>query len=75
MSTVLRPYTPPRAQAREPAELLTSQQVANRLAISLRTVWRLVRAGKLPQPVRFNRKLVRFKAADIAAYVRDLPTS
>ena len=75
MSTILRPYSPPRVQAREPAELLTSEQVANRLAISLRTVWRMVRAGKLPQPVRYNRKLVRWKAADVSAYVRDLPTS
>ena len=75
MSTILRPYTPPRVKEREPAELLTSEQVANRLAISLRTVWRMVRAGKLPQPVRYNRKLVRWKAADVSAYVRDLPTS
>ena len=34
------------------AELLTSQQVAEKLAVSVRTLWRLVAAGKFPQPVR-----------------------
>jgi excisionase family DNA binding protein len=73
-----RPYAPPRAEQREPRplpDMLTSEQVSNRLAISLRTLWRLVRAGKMPKPVRYNRKLVRWKTADVIAYVRDLPTS
>jgi predicted DNA-binding transcriptional regulator AlpA len=54
------------------AELMTSQQVANRQAVSVRTLWRLVAAGKFPQPVRYNRKLVRWKAVDVARYIEAL---
>ncbi len=54
------------------AELMTSQQVAEKLAVSVRTVWRLVAAGKFPQPVRYNRKLVRWKTADVSRYIEAL---
>lgn len=53
-------------------ELLTSQQVADRLSVSVRTLWRLVAAQKFPQPVRYNRKLVRWKSADVARYIESL---
>jgi len=53
-------------------DLLTSQQVARRLSLSVRTLWRLVRAGKFPQPIRYNRKLVRWKNADVVRYVTEL---
>jgi excisionase family DNA binding protein len=61
-----------RAEARSSPELLTSQQVANRLAVSVRTLWRLVAAGKVPQPVRYNRKLVRWKADEVTRYIESL---
>ena len=61
------------ADPRSKPDLMTSQQVANRLAVSIRTLWRLVRAGKVPQPVRYNRKLVRWKIADLARYIEALP--
>ena len=60
------------AEPRSNPDLMTSQQVANRLAISVRTLWRLVRAGKVPQPVRYNRKLVRWKAAELTRYIETL---
>jgi excisionase family DNA binding protein len=53
-------------------ELLTSQQVAERLSVSVRTLWRLVAAGKFPQPVRYNRKLVRWKTTEVARYIETL---
>jgi excisionase family DNA binding protein len=53
-------------------ELLTSQQVAAALGISVRTLWRLVSGGNFPQPVRYNRKLVRWKASDLRAYLEKL---
>jgi excisionase family DNA binding protein len=65
----------PAATPRETPDLMTSQQVANRLAISIRTLWRLVRANRMPQPVRYNRKLVRWKAAELARYIKNLPTA
>jgi predicted DNA-binding transcriptional regulator AlpA len=54
------------------ADLLTSQQVARRMAMSVRTLWRLVATGKFPQPVRYNRKLVRWKCADVDRYIDEL---
>jgi excisionase family DNA binding protein len=53
-------------------ELLTSQQVAQKLAVSVRTLWRLVASGKFPQPVRYNRKLVRWKNAEVSRYIESL---
>jgi len=53
-------------------DLLTSQQVASRLSISVRTLWRLVKRGTFPQPVRYNRKLVRWKTVDVTRYVEAL---
>lgn len=59
-------------EPRSSPELLTSQQVAERLAVSVRTLWRLVAAGKFPQPVRYNRKLVRWKNVDVVRYIDTL---
>jgi predicted DNA-binding transcriptional regulator AlpA len=53
-------------------DLLTSKQVAGRLAMSVRTLWRLVAAGRFPPPVRYNRKLVRWKSADVTRYIDTL---
>lgn len=49
--------------------MLTADAVADLLSISLRTVWRMVRNGELPQPVRYNRKLVRWKSEDIREWM------
>ena len=35
--------------------LLTADEVAAMLGVSERTLWRLLSAGKVPQPVRFGR--------------------
>ncbi len=53
-------------------DLLTSRDVARRLSIGVRTLWRLVAQGKLPQPIRYTRKLVRWKTDDIDHYIRSL---
>ena len=53
-------------------DLLTAQDVARRLSIGVRTLWRMVAAGRLPQPIRYTRKLVRWKASDIDRYIRGL---
>jgi excisionase family DNA binding protein len=44
---------------------LRAKEVAERMDISLRTVWRMVKSGKLPQPIRYNRKLVLFRLSDL----------
>jgi predicted DNA-binding transcriptional regulator AlpA len=38
--------------------------MARRLHISVRTLYRMVRRGQVPQPIRFNRKLVRWRDSD-----------
>lgn len=53
-------------------ELLTSREVARRLSISVRTLFRLVRAGKFPEPVRYNRRLVRWKSEAVTLYIQHL---
>jgi predicted DNA-binding transcriptional regulator AlpA len=55
--------------------LLDSRQVAGLLAASVKTVWRLVERGVIPAPIRFNRKLVRWHPADIAAALERLRTA
>jgi excisionase family DNA binding protein len=54
------------------AHFLTSAEVADRLAVSVRTLWRMVKDGRCPRPHRYNRKLVRWKAADVEAHIRSL---
>jgi excisionase family DNA binding protein len=53
-------------------DLLTAQQIAYRLSISVRTVWRMLERQELPQPIRYNRKLVRWRVTDIDQYVAGL---
>jgi predicted DNA-binding transcriptional regulator AlpA len=51
------------------ADLITSQVVADRLSISVRTLWRWVREGRIPEPIRVNRKMVRWKKSVIDATI------
>lgn len=51
----------------EPVRLLTLDTVAERLAVSRRTVQRLIDAGEL-RPVRFGRS-VRITERELAAFV------
>jgi excisionase family DNA binding protein len=50
-------------------DLLTGQEVADRLSISVRTLYRLVAGGQFPRPIRFSRKLVRWKADDVRRHL------
>lgn len=61
--------TEPRAEPSppEPDRLLTIEQTALRLGVTAKTLRKLVRLGQVPPPVRFNARLVRYKASDIEA--------
>lgn len=48
--------------------MLSAQMLAKRLAISVRTLWRLRSAGKIPPPIRLG-GAVRWRTADIEAWV------
>ena len=63
-------YIPPRPPANAP-ELLTAQAVAAVLMISVRTVWRMVERGQFIQPIRWNRKLIRWPAPLVRAWVEE----
>jgi excisionase family DNA binding protein len=54
---------------RDEPVLLTSEQVANRLAISLRTLWRYVKFGTVPPPLRYSRKLVRWNRCELERWL------
>jgi excisionase family DNA binding protein len=55
-----------------PEALLTSREVARLLAVSVRTLFRMVRAGRFPEPVRYNRRLVRWKRDEVLQYLQHL---
>jgi len=48
--------------------LLSARTLAQRLAVSVRTLWRLRSSGKLPEPVHLG-GAVRWRKADIDAWV------
>ncbi len=60
---------PPRNEP--PPLMLSSHQVARKLSVSCRTIWRMVRAGQLVPPVRYSRKLVRWRTEDVERWVRE----
>ena len=64
--------TEPQNNKSESAEtkplLIDSRQVGELLNLSTRTVWRLLSAGKLPQPVRIGRS-VRWSRSDIEIWI------
>lgn len=51
-------------------DLLTVAQVAERLSVCVRTVRRMVKNGRLPPPLRFSSKLVRWRRRDVDDYLR-----
>jgi predicted DNA-binding transcriptional regulator AlpA len=59
------PYRP----FKDAPDLLTPTMLADKLSVSIRTLWRLVERGDVPAPIRFNRKLVRWRAAEVQAWL------
>lgn len=55
--------------------LATIQEVARRLGLTVRTVWRMISEGALPEPVRVGVRGTRFIASEIDAFIRGLPPS
>src|SRR5579864_3347697 len=53
-------------------DLLTVRDVARRLSISERTVWRWTALGLLPPPVHPHARSTRWRAADIERYLEEL---
>jgi predicted DNA-binding transcriptional regulator AlpA len=53
-----------------PLDLLTPREVARMLHISVKTLYRLVRAGTVPPPIRLSRQIARWRPEDIARFLR-----
>lgn len=53
-------------------DLLTVREVARRLSISERTVWRWTALGLLPPPVHPHARSTRWRAADIVRFLEGL---
>ncbi len=53
-------------------DLLTVREVARRLSISERTVWRWTALGLLPTPVHPHARSTRWRAAAIERYLEEL---
>ncbi|MHB1421773.1 MAG: helix-turn-helix transcriptional regulator [Gemmataceae bacterium] len=53
-------------------DLLTVHDVARRLSISERTVWRWTALGLLPPPVHPHARSTRWRAADLERYLEEL---
>jgi excisionase family DNA binding protein len=54
----------------ETKTLLNADEVAAMLGISERTLWRLLSAGKVPEPVRFGRS-TRWRLADVKDWIEE----
>lgn len=52
-----------------PHQLLKPDEVADLIGVSTRTLWNWEAAGRIPPPIRFNLKVVRWPAADIRLWI------
>jgi len=50
-------------------EWVSPKELARRLGISRRSVFRLVSAGKLPEPVRLTARMVRWRWEDVERFL------
>jgi excisionase family DNA binding protein len=48
--------------------LISAKEVAGMMGISERTLWRLLSAGKVPQPIRIGRN-TRWRRTEVAAWL------
>jgi predicted DNA-binding transcriptional regulator AlpA len=55
--------------------LLSAQQAAELVGISTSSLWRVLSAGKFPQPVHPLPSLTKWRRSDVEAYVAALPQS
>lgn len=53
-----------------PETLITAEQLAERLARSVRTVWRDDASGKIPAPIVRRGKFVRWQSKEIDLWIR-----
>ena len=52
-----------------PHPLMSTEDVAQRLSISVKTLWRMRTAGEFPAPLTIGRRLKRWRPEDVEAYI------
>lgn len=55
------------------ARLLTRQEIENLTGLSRSTLYRLMRRGAFPEPIRIGLKAVRWPEPEIDAWLADRP--
>ena len=53
--------------------LLTRHEVIDITGYSIASIYRLMRAGHFPEPIKIGPRSIRWKAEEIAAYIEDRP--
>jgi prophage regulatory protein len=62
-------HLPPPAVAAQIDRILRPRQLADRIGLSLATLWRLRRRGDLPEPIRLSPGCVGWRTSDIEAWL------
>jgi predicted DNA-binding transcriptional regulator AlpA len=57
----------------ERPKLISAKEVALRLSVTPRTVWRWVSLGKLPRPLRLSPGCARWWETDVDRFLQELP--
>jgi predicted DNA-binding transcriptional regulator AlpA len=60
-----------KAATDEGERLMDAGEVAGLLAVCRRTLWRMVQRDGFPAPIRFNRKLARWKHSEVVRWMKD----
>ncbi|WP_415560625.1 helix-turn-helix transcriptional regulator [Gluconobacter sp.] len=56
-------------------QLLTAQEVADKLRTTPSNLYRKIKAGKFPAPIQLSIRCVRWKESDVVQWLNNLPTS
>jgi predicted DNA-binding transcriptional regulator AlpA len=57
------------SQWQEIQNLLTVKQVAKLLRVNRSTVFRMLGSGVLPQPIRYNKRVIGFRVSDMQEHI------
>ena len=54
-------------------DLLTRKQVEEKVQLTTSSIYRLMRAGKLPAPIRIGENAVRWRSDELSAWIESRP--
>lgn len=56
-------------------QLLTAQEVADKLRTTPSNLYRKIKSGKFPAPIQLSVRCVRWRESDVVHWLNNLPTS